>query len=331
MHVRSGCTRRDFFRASCAAWVTLAGTGPAGAGRLWAARHQKKIVTEEPWGRIEELADGVWALVSTPLQDRRTLSNGAILAGRSRVVVIEAFGSTEGAAWLAAWARKLTGRAVDDVIVTHYHADHTAGISAFAGAGERPASLRGTETTLDAIKQDDVRRNRSADAARNELLISARRFDLTAPASIDLGGRTIHVIPRSGHTASDVSIELDDPRIVIAGDLIWNRMFPNFVDAKPSELARSVWALGNTPAQTYVPGHGPLADHAEYQRYVELLNLVETAARAANERGLPVAEAAKQFTLPASLGEWHMFSPRYFEVAFNAWDKELRGTGTPRS
>jgi glyoxylase-like metal-dependent hydrolase (beta-lactamase superfamily II) len=330
--MRSQFTRRAFFRASCAAWLTaLASASPASAARIWTPRSQKKLIAEEPWGRIEELADGVWALISTPLQDRRTLSNGAILAGRSRVVVVEAFGSTEGAAWLAGWARKLTGRDVDDVIVTHYHADHTAGISAFAPGGQRAAKLRSTETTLDAVRQDDVRRNRPADAVRTELLSSALHLDSEAPAAIDLGGRTIHVIPRGGHTASDVSVELDDPRIVIAGDLMWNRMFPNYVDAKPSELARSVWALGNTPAHTYVPGHGPLADHADHQRYVEVLSIVESAARNAHERGVPPAEAAKQFALPPSLGEWHMFSPRYFEVAFTAWDRELRGTGSPRT
>jgi glyoxylase-like metal-dependent hydrolase (beta-lactamase superfamily II) len=120
-----------------------------------------------------------------------------------------------------------------------------------------------------------------------------------------------------------VTIELDDPRIVIAGDLLWNRMFPNYVDARPTELSRSVWAFGYNRARAYIPGHGPLADHADYQRYIEVLNLVEAAARKAHQQGVSPADAARDFKLPDSLGEWTMFSPRYFEVAFTAWSREL--------
>jgi glyoxylase-like metal-dependent hydrolase (beta-lactamase superfamily II) len=321
-------SRREFLglAASCAAHIALlAQASPAAARTIWQPRQQRKVVAEEPWGRIEQLADGVWSLVSTPLQDRKTLSNGAIIAGSNRVLVVEAFGSTDGAKWLAGWAQKLTGKPIDEVVVTHYHGDHTAGISAFAGEGDRKAArLRATPRTAQLVREDDTRRNRPADAARTALLQSVQVIDEEVPGSIDLGRRTVHLVPRGGHTASDVSIELEDPRIVIAGDLLWNRMFPNYVDAQPSLLARSVWALGREPASVYVPGHGPLAEQADFQRYVNVLGSVEAAARRAHERGTPAADAAKEFTLPASLGEWTMFSPRYFEVALGAWEKELK-------
>ena len=325
MH-KQGCSRRRFIATSCYAWVAaMAAASPAAARQLWRPQQQSKVAAQEPWGRIEQITDGVWALISTPLQDRKTLSNGAIIAGRNRVVVVEAFGSVDGARWLMDCARKLTGRMVDDVIVTHYHGDHTAGIAAGATEGERKASrLRATEATAVLIREDDTRRNRPAEPGRTELLSAITHFDPEAPTAIDLGNRTISIIPRTGHTKSDLTIELDDPRIVIAGDLLWNRMFPNYVDAKPTELSRSVWALGYNKAQSYVPGHGPLADHADYERYIEVLNLVEAAARKAHQQGVAPAEAAREFKLPATLGEWTMFSPRYFEVAFTAWSRELQ-------
>ena len=321
-------TRRQFLgaAASCAAHIALlAQASPAAARTLWQPRTQRKVVVEEPWGRIEQIVDGVWALISTPLQDRKTLSNGAIIAGRNRVLVVEAFASTDGAKWLAGWAQKLTNRPVDDVVITHYHGDHTSGIGGFAAEAERKAArLHATPQTIQLVRADDQRRSRPAEPAREALLQSTLAIADDAPASIDLGGRMVYIVPRAGHTASDLTLELEDPRIVIAGDLFWNRMFPNFVDAVPSVLTRSVWAVGHEPASSYIPGHGPLADHADYQRYVDVLKTVEDAARRAHERGTPATEAAKEFKLPAALGEWTMFSPRYYETALVAWEKELK-------
>src|SRR6185369_4478397 len=144
----SEITRREFVASSCAAWITsLAAASPLAARQIWRTNNQSKVVTEEPWARIEELSDGVWAVISTPLKDRKTTSNGAIIRGKNRVLVVEAFGSNDGARWLSEWARKLTGRPVDDVIVTHFHADHTGGIGGYADASHSPA-LRATGTTV---------------------------------------------------------------------------------------------------------------------------------------------------------------------------------------
>ena len=57
---------------------------------------------------------------------------------------------------------------------------------------------------------------------------------------LDVGGRKVHLHPRAGHTASDLTIELQDPSVVFCGDLVWNAMFPNYVDATPSRLTQAV-------------------------------------------------------------------------------------------
>jgi hypothetical protein len=50
---------------------------------------------------------------------------------------------------------------------------------------------------------------------------------------------------------------------------------------------------------------------------------IEKSARRAVEKGTPAAEAAAEYKIPESLGEWMTFSPDYFERAFLAWEKEL--------
>src|SRR5690606_15828393 len=44
------------------------------------------------------------------------------------------------------------------------------------------------------------------------------------------------------------------------------------------------------------------------------------------EQGVPAAQAAESYRPPAALGEWVMFSQAYWRVAFQAWERELRGT-----
>jgi glyoxylase-like metal-dependent hydrolase (beta-lactamase superfamily II) len=120
-----------------------------------------------------------------------------------------------------------------------------------------------------------------------------------------------------------VSIEIPDARAVFCGDLVWNGMFPNYVDAIPSRLSREVRVMRAASASTYVPGHGPLADTVSLDRYVGLLDHVEAAARRALERGLTAEAAGADYRLPAGLEAWTLFSPGYFARALGAWMSEL--------
>ena len=147
----------------------------------------------------------------------------------------------------------------------------------------------------------------------------------TSETKLDLGGRTVRVIPHAGHTASDVVVLLDDPPILFGGDLIWNGMFPNYMDCVPTLLAKTVRGLRGPAELLYVPGHGPLGKQSDLDRYVSVLDEVERAARDAKSKGLTAAAGAVAYKLPATLGEWTLFNPSFMETAFAAWYKELGG------
>jgi glyoxylase-like metal-dependent hydrolase (beta-lactamase superfamily II) len=337
-------TRRDF--TSCAAHLALAAAvTPRALRAAWARAPLGRLVAREPFGTLERVADGVWALVSTPLGgDRTTVSNGGIVAGRNAVLAIEGFNQPEGARWLATRARELTGRWPTHVVLTHYHADHATGLAGYREGGEHPA-LRATATTRELVllrnrpapppAPADADSARAAQAARSAAAFGAHGAALAdvvllgadAPTSLDLGGRAVRVVPRAGHTASDVSVELDEPSVVFCGDLVWNGMFPNYVDAVPTRLAASVRALRRARPTLYVPGHGALAREADYDRYAAMLGEVERAARAAHAEGVSAADAGARFALPPSLGEWALFNRVFFERAFAAWYRELAGAG----
>ena len=175
-------------------------------------------MAQEPWARISRVAEGIWSVVSHPMTDRTTLCNGGIVAGRSGVVIVEAFGSEAGARWVADRATELTGRTPTHVVITHYHGDHTAGLAGSLAAGEPEVIV--TTTTRDLV----VERNGEASAAA---LADARTLDARRPTEIDLGDRSVILVPRRGHTPSDVTVEIPEDGVVFCGDLVWNEMFPD--------------------------------------------------------------------------------------------------------
>ena len=295
----------------------------AGAGPGSRAGSGGRVVAQEPWARIEEVGPGMYAIISTPLGgDYTTVCNGGIVGGSAETLVVEAFMSEPGAAWVAGKARELTGRWPGQVVVSHHHADHSAGSAGFAGTGgEAAPSLHTTPTTRNLVVTSPTYEGPLAPWADAVLVPES------APATFDLGDRSVTVQPRGGHTASDVTVEVDGGEgPVWCGDLVWNAMFPNYVDAIPSRLSRSVRALRGLPATTFVPGHGPLADGEAMTRYTAVIDSVEEAARDAIESGRTAQAAAEEYEVPEDLGEWSLFNPAYYQRAIEAWMRELGGS-----
>ena len=318
--------RRRFVAASAGCASYLAAAGPLlsrPALRRWSGQGARRVVAQTPFARIEELGDGLFAIVSTPLDgDYTTVCNGGIVGGSSGTLVVEAFATPDGATWAAEQARALTGRWPDQVVVTHYHGDHSAGPTGYAeGDGSAP-SLRATAVTRELVLESPG--DEAAKAPWADVVVVPE----DAPLEIDLGSRVVTVVPRRGHTVSDLSVEVDGGEgPVWCGDLVWNAMFPNYMDAVPSRLSRSVRALQAVPGGTFVPGHGPLADAEAMSRYVALIDSVEEAARRAWTRGINSEDAAGSYEVPAELGEWVMFSPTYHQRAIQAWMDELADHG----
>lgn len=310
------CCRRSFLKGTmgCGAYVAWALSGmPGGIRKAFAEETAGEPVVEEAFARVERVAENAWSVISTPDGGFDTVSNGGIVAGDDAVLAIEGYMTPKGGEWLRGVARELTGRAPTHLALTHFHSDHIAGAQGILG-GDGAGTVAVTKFVRDALP-DALK----ADAGVTEFLM----LDQSKPTELDLGGRIVRFTPRQGHTPSDVVVELVDPKVVWCGDLLWNGMFPNFMDAVPSMLSKQCRKLLGENGGIYVPGHGPIGDKQSNQRYLEMLDFVGDAARMAHEKGTAPADAATDFAIPASLGEWNLFQPKFFEVAFEAWSREL--------
>ncbi|MEM6793716.1 MAG: MBL fold metallo-hydrolase [Acidobacteriota bacterium] len=283
------------------------------------------LVIHEKWARVDRLGEGLWSVVSDPLSGNfQTVCNGGIISGTERTVVFDAFMMPEGGRWVAEVTRKLTGRWPTDVVISHYHGDHVNGLAGFRGAGGESPRLWMTEATRRRVIETDGQRE-NPDAVRLEMLEAAETLPTDRVTRLDLGGRIASLRPHQGHTDSDVTLEIEEPRTLFWGDLLWFGMFPNFRDARPSALAEAVRTLLSEPRTHHVSGHGPVVAVEGVQLYRDLLDHFEGAARESFDKGLSPEEAAKAYALPERAADWHLFQPTYFETAMGAWHRELGG------
>jgi glyoxylase-like metal-dependent hydrolase (beta-lactamase superfamily II) len=340
----SHLSRRDFLKttSACGAHLAMmAAPFPATARALWSLRSRGQIVAQESFGRLESMGEGLWAFISTPLGgDYTTVCNGGIIAGQEGILVVEAFQTPEGSRWIAEKARELAGKWPTHVLVTHYHSDHSDGVEGFFTDGSRdgtpdsPQSPPVQGTREPTIHTTETTRDLKTSVLRAEAPESLRRLwaDVVLvsemePGTIDLGARTVRLDPRRGHTASDVTVMLPDEGITWCGDLVWNGMFPNYMDAIPSRLSNSVRALQALDHGVYVPGHGPLAGAEDFARYVAVIDGLEQTARTARREGWTAEEAAARHRIADDLGQWTLFNPSYFQRAVEAWMKEWDSGG----
>ena len=286
---------------------------------------------------------GAWAIVSK-WGETFTLCNSGIIAGKDAVIVVDGFNTPGGAQWAAAMARQLTGRDPTHVVVTHYHFDHTDGLGGYLALAQPPVIIS-TVKTRELLAKHGV-------AGGGNLMFPAPKSaiaglqgsvarcvlpdtvieDSSKPLEIDIGGKSVILRDRSGHTPSDLNIEVqgggrDGKKLVYAGDMIFNRIFPVYLDALPKQLRTNVAeVIGEDGGlNTIVPGHGALTTGAELKPFVELLDYIAESGKRAHDAGTSAQDAAKAFVVPEQLKDYTPGNPFFVQLAFEATYREIGG------
>jgi glyoxylase-like metal-dependent hydrolase (beta-lactamase superfamily II) len=199
-----------------------------------------------------------------------------LVQGRTGVVLVDTGTTLTEAAAIDSDARRITGRRVTYVVVTHKHFDHVLGSSVFAQAETycAPAVIEYLASATDQLRDDAL--YYGADVEEIDRAIAALRPPQHGidNAVVDLGDRrvTIAYLGR-GHTTSDLVVMVpgvDGGRVVVfSGDLIEESGDPAIdadsdVAAWPATLDRLL-AIGG-PDAIYVPGHGSIVD-AQFVRH----------------------------------------------------------------
>jgi glyoxylase-like metal-dependent hydrolase (beta-lactamase superfamily II) len=200
-----------------------------------------------------------------------------LVCGRTGALLVDTGTTLVEAAAIDAAVRRIAGRPVTHVVLTHKHFDHVLGSSVFAEADVycAPEVVDYLSSATDEIRADAL--SFGADPAEIDRAIAALRpprhgiYD----AAVDLGDRAVTIAYLGGgHTTSDLVVvapAMDDGGgrvVVFTGDLVEESADPAIdadsdVAAWPTTLDR-VLAIGG-PQAIYVPGHGKTVD-AEFIR-----------------------------------------------------------------
>ena len=242
----------------------------------------------------ERVAPSAWyvqgmSALGSP-QNRNFISNAGFVATDDGVVAIDALGSPQLAREFMQEIRRVTGKAVTHVIVTHYHADHIYGLQEFQRAGARIVAHRGGLEYL----HSELAASRLA-ASRTELApwIDAQTHLVPADEWIDgprelVVGKLRFVLMPVGpaHTPEDLAVFVPSQKLLFAGDLVFRGRVPFVGQARSGEWIEALTRLLALDAQAVVPGHGPVSRDARADMELTrdyLAYLRETMGRAARD------------------------------------------------
>lgn len=253
------------------------------------------------------------------------------------VVVVDTFISPAAARLARAEIEaSFPGQKIVYVINTHYHFDHTAGNQVFTDAQllahvncidrvkasytdratryaaldeeisalEAKIAAAGTaETAKLASMQEQLAELKSVHADYGAFKLIPAPLGLEAGARIELGEKTFHLLYNGpGHTNGDIVIHCPEERLLIMGDLLFNRIIPYIDPPAGADVPQWIATLEKLVAMqsgydTVIPGHGELTDVSGLKLKIEYLNDLWGAVSSAFNQGVSLEEAKEQIRL----------------------------------
>ena len=253
----------------------------------------------------EKVAEGLWfvrgADEAITFANGGAIANCAILATDAGAVLFDCGPSLDYGRQLGDLARRLTGKPVVQVLISHLHPDHAFGAAAFDPA--IVSALPGTiaEITRDGPGMTDAMFRILADWMRGtELVVPTRQL---TQGPLVIGGRHLRLMALAGHSGSDLAVLDEATGTLIAGDLVFHNRAPATPDATLAKWHAALDTLNATPHQLLLPGHGP-ADNtgAAIAQTADWLTWVESALTDAAAHGLDMAEAGQMPIPPRFAG-----------------------------
>jgi glyoxylase-like metal-dependent hydrolase (beta-lactamase superfamily II) len=187
--------------------------------------------------------------------------NLGLVTGDDGVVLIDD-GVEPLVAVTVAAIESLTGDPVDFVINTHAHGDHTGANEAYSGNGAT------------VVAHENLRSQMIKDGSRRSALPT---LTFTDAVTFHLNGHAAKVFyVANAHTDGDSVIHFPEVNVIHAGDVMFNKLFP-FIDMDSGGSVngfiagqKKILALADDETKI-IPGHGMLANKADLQAAVDML------------------------------------------------------------
>ena len=168
------------------------------------------------------------------------------------------------------------GWTIDQVLITHWHPDHTAGIP------------RVVEATGAKVWGPEAERGRFAGLDHG----------LSDGDRVEVGGALAEVWEVPGHTLGHIAYLFPDQKVALVGDTLFAMGCGRLFEGTPDQMHASLQRLAALPGETLAyPAHEYTLSNARFAAHVERGNS-DVAARLAEVEQL---RSAGEITLPTSI------------------------------
>ena len=171
---------------------------------------------------------------------------------------------------LVAKVKSLTDRPIKYAILTHNHADHSAGAAKLQAEGTTIVGSVGTRENMMRTNQP-----------------GAPQIAYSGYSQIVLGGKEVQLREVRGHTRGDTVVLIPSARVAIAGDLVTTPdtipTIVNYADGGSwTDLGRALDEVAKLDFDTLIGGHGPVLSRADFLKYRDRVAAIRERVRALN-------------------------------------------------
>ena len=187
-------------------------------------------------------------------------------------------------AHLAAVLDAVRGETIAQIIVTHTHRDHSAGVPALKQKTDVPTYGEGAHRAARPLFEGEAVRMEAGGDVNFSPDVRVKDGDV-----IEGPGYALEAVATPGHTANHLAFALAGTDILFSGDhvMAWSTSIVAPPDGAMGDYLNSLEKLRGRREDLYFPGHGPPARnaHALVDRYIEHRAAREAAILRRLERG----------------------------------------------
>lgn len=248
-----------------------------------------------------ELGPGIWAVIMSIIPPEGGGPNAGFIVTGDQVLVIDSLMSPSLGRRLMKQLRQVTDKVPTYLINTHDHGDHVFGNQVFSPPATIIAheNVRGVLLSQgEAMLKPYIDRYSSLVPDIKDTVVLSPQITYRNHMTLHFDGRTIELIhPGVAHTDGDTMVYLPDEKILFAGDILFNQIFPPIRGSSAGWIA-AIELAEEMDIETIVPGHGFIATKKELGDLKGCLMELRGQVKKCFAQGLSAEQAIKEIDMP---------------------------------
>jgi glyoxylase-like metal-dependent hydrolase (beta-lactamase superfamily II) len=252
----------------------------------------------------EKVADNIYIL-------KGGVANAGFVVGEKEVASIDAGMTADDAQKMIDEIKKITGKPLAKIILTHSDGDHVNGLAGFPKGLEIVSNIQARNEMSEAFKAPNAQALQAY--LPNKTFADKMEYDVP-PERIQL----LHY--GSAHTSGDTVVLFPAQKLAFVGDLVFIGRDPLIHRQKGGNstgLVKTLKGLLELDADRYIPGHGNIVAKSDIEREMKNIQEKQEKVKALIKEGKTLDEVKTAFGIPSAPAKPGGFSfPSLVEVMY---------------